>query len=286
MFHAVRLSILVPVIMVSVIPPSLAGAPAATTKVQLDAPTNASPAEKVPANFPFTLQGFFGTGDGIEVSLRDKSSFKSVWLKPGESFGKWKLERADEKAQSARFVSGDQRVELRLAGEITVDPSGRFDWMKDSITGRRFWTIFRTHRASARKYTSIMIQVGKDIIKEHPEFQSASTPGIIDYKNPEAAALYGAGVRRELSASTDPDLLLLKDAELAMMDARTTVRPRDDDGKDLPAANEADQMANKDSEWLRRVCAEADRLYLSRGGSPTLEDLPPPDPGSPPEANP
>jgi hypothetical protein len=289
MIRAARLSFL----MVIFTAPAFAGESVAPVKAgPVEKPT-VKPAEKAPADFPFTLQGFFGKGADVQVSLREKSSSRSLWLKPGEIAGKWKLESADGKASNAVFILDGRRVELRLAGERAGTPTLP-DLSKLSIVERRRATIMLTHRASYQKFGPIFVRLLQKILSEHPEYQDATLPRDISVKidllNPKAAALIAEGLRREFSASTDPDILLISNIELSMMDALADSPPSADEAAAMRAQlhpssdpETARSMNEISAAYSRRLAAETDRLFLSRGGSPTLDDLPPPDPPRPPE---
>src|SRR6218665_3859232 len=114
-------------------PPAAAPTPAKAPVVALTPTAKGLPViEKAPENFPLTLRGFFGKGDKAEISVQDKSSGKSVWLKPGETNAGWKLETADASTGRAVFSQGARRVRVFQAGESREPARPRLKSIKDS----------------------------------------------------------------------------------------------------------------------------------------------------------
>ncbi len=235
-------------------------------------------AEKASSDFPFTFQGLFGKGANAEISLRDKTTSRSIWLKTGASAGKWKLENIDTKTARATFTSGNRRVELRLAGEGFRDatlpvPAG------ESIVHKRLGLALKGSQVLSQKYSDLHHRASEqlgEIFRAHPEYLKESDS---EYP-PKHTQVLLQELRREYESSDDPDIARIKAVELAAIDAQLNTQPTDEERDAFMKKN----LPNRRPDTLpiliafqRRVDAEADRLYLTRGGSKTTDDLPPPD---------
>ena len=265
---------------------------AATTAASPEKPAPATPPkatlpepEKPSANFPLSLQGFFGRGDTAEASLRLRDSGKSAWVKPGDSFGGWKLESVSTDTGRAILTSGSRRVLLHLAGEsgggaIAASTGRRYTRNSDSIILRRSSAAIRKHPGTLDELGAMQEQTAKALALARPDLVDPQT-GEISWETPEGKRaafepetqkIFRDEARRFIQESTHPGIVAMRDGELAYIDAKERIPMRDDDGADMPASSPEQRQANKLMAYERRVLEEADRIYLSRGGNPDTSE--------------
>lgn len=199
--------------------------------------------EKAAENFPLSLQGFFGQGGTAEAGLRLRDSGKSAWVKPGESGG-----ATPAPATGRKYTKGTA-----------------------SIVFRRTATAYRKHPEIGVAFQAQM--------ERSMDLLALSRPDLVDPKtgkiNTEDAAVrqcFYDQWRQFLTESTEPGIVAIRDGELALLDAEERVKPRDDDGADMPAATPEERERNKAEAHHLRVLEEADRIYLSRGGNPDTSE--------------
>lgn len=258
----------------------LAGAQALAGQTGLPAP------EKAAENFPLSLQGFFGQGGTAEAGLRLRDSGKSAWVKPGDSFGGWKLESVSTDTGIAILASGSRRVSLRLAGEsggAAPAPATvrRYTKNSESIILRRSSTVARKHPGTLEQIGAIRERIDKALALARPDLIDPKT-GEIAWESPEGKRtlfepetqkIFRDEARRFILESKHPGIIAMRDGELAYIDAKERVPIRDDDGADMPASSPEQREANKLMAHELRVLEEADRLYLSRGGNPDTSEF-------------
>ncbi len=248
-------------------------------------PAVAAPAaaEKPAENFPITLQGFFGTDANAEASLRLRDSEKSSWVKPGDSFGGWKLESVSTRTGTAILTAGTRRVALRLAGESGATPAAtrrRYTSSNDSIVLRRNAAVYRKHpevgvafQAQIEHTMELLAQARPDLVDPKTGKINTAAPAVIrELDTPEVRQFFWEQWRQFVTESTEPGIVATREGQLAYIDAQERVKRRDDDGADLPAATPEEREQNKAQAHNLRVLEEADRLYLSRGGNPDTSE--------------
>jgi hypothetical protein len=238
---------------------SLQAAPSVTPTSE---PAKTAPAvqvaEKASENFPLTLRGFFGKGDKTEISVQDKPSGKSVWLKPGSSHSGWKLESADAATGRAVLSQGERRVSVLQAGETHGVHAQKLKSMADSVVMQKFIAIMEDS-ACAEVWSTANKEACATLRASHPEFFDKE--GHIDYQKPGAVFAESAEIKRRLLAANTPAGESVKAVMVPMLDATIMV---------YPAGSTGDTVKPKSDEELRgiasRVYELADELYYQRTG--------------------
>lgn len=264
---------ILPILIVAAIAGANEATPAQTT------PKSALRMENASDAFPLSLQGFFGKGEKTEASLRDKTTGKSVWLKPGETLGEWKLESADAESGRAVLSAGKRRVTLRQAGEIQSEPAPGISQdskeekpnapglksIKDSVFAKKF-----EEQMMDKKFGVIVQRLGKEseetLRKSHPEYFKES--GGFDQKKPGAIIAQAAEMKRLLGADSNPETDALRPTLTTLFDAVERAKPY---ASEKPLSSQTTPPGSADSSHddpeMLRVFEEADRLHLERNGA-------------------
>lgn len=250
---------------------------AETTPVQTT-PQPVARIEKAPDGFPLSLQGFFGKGAQVEASLREKTTGKSAWLKPGDTFGEWKLENAD--AESGRVVlsSRKRRVTLLQAGETPAETNSeektgtpKLKSMEDSVVRKKVDAILNDEKGM-NLFGGLMKQSEDILRKSHPEYLDKN--GQFNDQAPGASMAQAAEMKRLLEADSSTEAAAVRPVLTAYFDAivRTQYLAKALPSAGLPEGNAMEKriklkrwISERDSESLRAL-EEADRIYLERTG--------------------
>lgn len=257
--------------------------------------------ENASDSFPLSLQGLFGKDGKPEVSLRDKTTGKSAWLKPGDSFGGWKLESVDVKSGLAVLTQGGRRLALRQAGEMQAETDSNEKSVAQKLESRDESVVWKKLKAlKGNDLAANLSEKSKDLLrKSHPEFFGKD--GQFYDEKPGAIIAQAAEMKRLLDADSTPEADAARPLLTAMFDAVERTQPL---AKPLPSEStraelDAEQAANdkqlatpmsdekraelvaqissarmKKHDQLRfekraeivRIYEEADRIYLERNG--------------------
>lgn len=206
-------------------------------------------------------------------------------MKPGDSFGGWKLESVSTDTGVAILASGSRRVSLRLAGEsggaAPATATGRkYTKGTESIVFRRTATAYRKHpeigvafQAQMERTMDLLALSRPDLVDPKTGKLNTQDPAVRrEINTPEVRQFIWEQWRQFLTESTQPGIVAIRDGELALFAAHERVKPRDDDGADMPAATPEERERNKAEAHHLRVLEEADRIYLSRGGNPDTSE--------------
>lgn len=233
-----------------------------------------------PADFPYSLQGFFGKAGSDEISLREKSTGISAWIKPGKKIGGWKLERADAASGIAILTDGTRRITLRRAKEqppVAVpviapesSPEAELKSEEDSV-------VFKKLKAFEKnpKIKEVMNQITNDAMEEikrtRPDLLNKD--GNLDESNPSAQNQMMDAMRRNLAKNTSEESRQFAPVGNSLLDAMRTVGSAP--VYDRNAGTEAMAEFQKKSEaYGLKIAREADRIYLERYGKDSPETLP------------
>lgn len=238
-------------------PPATAPTP---TKISAEAPApGVKTIGKAPADFPLTLRGFFGKGDKAEISVQDKSSGKSVWLKPGETNAGWKLETADASTGRAVFSQGARRVRVFQAGESREPARPRLKSIKDSSVMQKLAELGK-NEACRKLIDSMRSEALGAVLKNHPEWDDSQ--GMPNY----IVAAMCAEEKRLLLAQAGPEAEALKPILIPIYDSQIAAKTRDPNGveKEEESMTKVEREQAEQAELL--VYEHADELYRQRTG--------------------